>query len=84
MLQGYVVTIVAGLYWSRYVSSLLLSSGRCISSLLTRAPKEEPKEDTSASLNRLMGYMRPYLGRLVSVLVLVLLSSYGKWDSNFN
>ncbi|XP_056300185.1 antigen peptide transporter 1 [Pseudoliparis swirei] len=78
VLQGYVVTIVAGLYWSRYVSSLLLSSGRCISSLLTRAPKEEPKEDTSASLNRLMGYMRPYLGRLVSVLVLVLLSSYGE------
>ncbi|KAM6935088.1 antigen peptide transporter 1 [Lycodopsis pacificus] len=82
VLQGYVVTTVAWLYWSRYVSSLLLSGGRYISSLLTRAlsegPKEGPKEDTSASLKRLMGYMRPYVGRIVSVLFLVTLSSYGE------
>ncbi|XP_031723257.1 antigen peptide transporter 1 [Anarrhichthys ocellatus] len=82
VLQGYLVMVVAWLYWSRYVSSLLLSGGRYISSLLTRAlsegPKEGPKEDTSASLKRLMGYMRPYVGRIVSVLFLVILSSYGE------
>uniref|UniRef100_A0A8C3AFM2 Transporter 1, ATP-binding cassette, sub-family B (MDR/TAP) n=1 Tax=Cyclopterus lumpus TaxID=8103 RepID=A0A8C3AFM2_CYCLU len=65
VLQGYVVTLVAGLYWNRYVSSLLLSL-------------EEPKGDTSASRKRLMGYMWPYLGRFVFVLILVFLSSYGE------
>ncbi|XP_044063696.1 antigen peptide transporter 1 [Siniperca chuatsi] len=78
VLQGYVVTVVAWLYWSRYASSLLLSGGRYISSLFTRAPSEKAKEDTSASLKRLMGYMQPYLGRFVAVLFLVVLSSYGE------
>lgn len=78
MLQGYVVTVVAWLYWSRYVSSLLLSWGRYVSSLLTRAPAEKPKEDTRSPLQRLMGFMLPYLGRFVAVLFLVVLSSYGK------
>ncbi|XP_070691712.1 antigen peptide transporter 1 [Pempheris klunzingeri] len=78
VLQGYVVTLVAWLYWSRYASSLLLSWGRCVSSLLTRAPPKMPKEDTSTPLKRLMGYMLPYLGRFVAVLFLVALSSYGE------
>uniref|UniRef100_A0A8C9YGQ3 Transporter 1, ATP binding cassette subfamily B member n=1 Tax=Sander lucioperca TaxID=283035 RepID=A0A8C9YGQ3_SANLU len=78
VLQGYVVTVVAWLYWSRYVSSLLLSCGRYISSLLTRAPSEEPKEDTSTPLKRLMEYMLPYLWRFVFVLLLVVLSSCGE------
>lgn len=84
VLQGYVVTAVAWLYWSRYVSSLLLSWGRYISSLLTRAPSKKPKEDTGASLKRLMGYMRPYLQRFVVVLFLVVLSSYGKWGNTLD
>ncbi|XP_054477225.1 antigen peptide transporter 1 [Anoplopoma fimbria] len=78
VLQGYVVTVVAWLYWSRYVSSLLLSWGRYISSLLTRAPSEKPKDDTSTALRKLMGFMLPYLWRFVFVLVLVFLSSYGE------
>ncbi|XP_038566583.1 antigen peptide transporter 1 [Micropterus salmoides] len=78
VLQGYVVTVVAWLYWSRYVSSLLLTCGRYISSLFTRVPSDKPREDTSTSLKRLMGYMQPYLGRFVAVLFLVVLSSYGE------
>ncbi|KAF1388369.1 hypothetical protein PFLUV_G00089470 [Perca fluviatilis] len=78
VLQGYVVTVVAWLYWSRYVSSLLLSCGRYISSLLTMAPSEEPKEDTITPLKRLMEYMRPYFWRFVFVLLLVFLSSCGE------
>ncbi len=81
VLQGYAVTAVAWLYWSRYVSSLLLSWGRYISSLVTRAPSEKPKEDSGAPLKRLMGYMQPYLQRFVVVLFLVVLSSYGKWGN---
>lgn len=49
-----------------------------MSSLLTRAPSEKPKDDTIPPLKRLMGYMLPYLGRFVSVLILVVLSSYGE------
>ncbi|KAA8591853.1 hypothetical protein FQN60_017227 [Etheostoma spectabile] len=78
VLQGYAVTVVAWLYWSRYVSSLLLSCSRYISSLLTRAPSEEPREDTTTPLKRLMEYMRPYLWRFVFVLLLVVLSSCGE------
>ncbi|XP_033495536.1 antigen peptide transporter 1 [Epinephelus lanceolatus] len=78
VLQGYAVTVVAWLYWSRYVSSLLLSWGRYVSSLLTRAPSEKPKDDTISPLKRLMGYMLPYSGRFVFVLCLVVLSSYGE------
>ncbi|XP_072249683.1 antigen peptide transporter 1 [Leuresthes tenuis] len=65
--QGYVVTAVAWLYWSRYVSSWL-----------TRAPSVRAGPDTRASLKRLMGYMRPYARRFAAVLTLVVLSSYGE------
>ncbi|XP_074508784.1 antigen peptide transporter 1 isoform X1 [Sebastes fasciatus] len=89
VLQGYVVTMVAWLYWSRYVSSLLLSWGRYvsslllswgryISSLLTRAPSDKPKEVANSSLEKLMGFMLPYRWRFVLVLFLVVLSSYGE------
>lgn len=67
MLQCYGVTLVAWLYWSRYVSSFL-----------TRKTPETSKENTGASLKRLMGYMQPYAARFVAVLVLVNLSSYGE------
>uniref|UniRef100_UPI0037E78BDD antigen peptide transporter 1 n=1 Tax=Semicossyphus pulcher TaxID=241346 RepID=UPI0037E78BDD len=78
VLQGYVVTAVAWLYWSRYALSLLLSWGRYISSLWSRAPSDEPKDHTGASLKRLIGYMMPYRERFVAVLSLVVLSSYGE------
>ncbi|XP_074539063.1 antigen peptide transporter 1 [Halichoeres trimaculatus] len=78
VLQGYIVTVVAWLYWSRYVSSLLLSWGRYVSSFWTRMPSEESDDHTGASLKRLLGYMRPYLRRFIAVLCLVVLSSYGE------
>lgn len=78
VLHSYIVTVVAWLYWSRYVSSLLLSWGQYISSLWTRKPSEKPKKDTGASLKKMMGYMKPYFWRFVAVLILVVLSSYGE------
>ncbi|XP_062255496.1 antigen peptide transporter 1 [Platichthys flesus] len=78
VLQGYVVTAVAWLYWSQYASSLLLSSGRYISSLFTRTPSEKPEQETITLLNRLMGYLKPYKWRFVVVLSLVFVSSYGE------
>nr|XP_020465337.1 antigen peptide transporter 1 [Monopterus albus]XP_020465338.1 antigen peptide transporter 1 [Monopterus albus] len=78
VLQGYVVTVVAWIYWSRYVSSLLLSFSGYISSRFTKMPSEKPKEGTDANLKRLMEFMRPHLWRFVAVLILVVLSSYGE------
>lgn len=78
VLQGYIVTVVAWLYWSRYVSSLLISWGQYISSFIKRTPSQKPKEETGASLKRLMGYMQPFFWRFVAVLILVFLSSYGE------
>ncbi|XP_059196203.1 antigen peptide transporter 1 [Centropristis striata] len=78
VLQGYVVTVVAWIYWSRYVLSLLLSWGRYVSSLLTGAPSEKPEKETCTPLQRLIGFMLPYRGRFVAVLFLVVLSSYGE------
>nr|WIM36855.1 transporter 1, ATP binding cassette subfamily B member [Ogcocephalus cubifrons] len=78
VLQGYAVTLVAWLYWSQYVSSLLLSCVRCISSLWSRPGEKEKEKATGVSLKRLAAYMLPYRGRFVAVLVLVVLSSYGE------
>ncbi|CAB1438941.1 unnamed protein product [Pleuronectes platessa] len=78
VLQGYVVTAVAWLYWSQYASSLLISSGRYISSLFTRTPSEKPEQETITLLSRLMGYLKPYKWRFVVVLSLVFVSSYGE------
>lgn len=77
VLQSYFVTVVAWLYWSRYILSLLLSLGRYISSPWRRMLSDCPSEGTGASLRRLMGYMQPYLSRFVIMLCLVILSSYG-------
>ncbi|XP_017288780.1 antigen peptide transporter 1 [Kryptolebias marmoratus] len=69
VLQGYAVTAVSWLYWSRYVSSFFMR----------RAPSEKkPRLDSSASMRKLMGYMTPYLWRFVAVLILVVLSSCGE------
>uniref|UniRef100_A0A3P9JN70 Transporter 1, ATP-binding cassette, sub-family B (MDR/TAP) n=1 Tax=Oryzias latipes TaxID=8090 RepID=A0A3P9JN70_ORYLA len=64
--QGYVVTAVANLYFIK------------ASSAWSKAPPRSSGPDTRASLKRLMGYMRPYLGRFILVLALVILSSYGE------
>lgn len=78
LLQGYFVTLVAGIYWNQYLSSLLLSCGRAVSSLLRRAPSAASEEAREVSVWRLASYMRPYSGRFVVVVVLVVLSSYGE------
>lgn len=78
LLQGYLVTLVAGIYWNQYLSSLLLSCGRAVSSLLRRAPSAASEEAQGVSVWRLASYMRPYSGRFVVVVVLVVLSSYGE------
>lgn len=80
MLYGYVITLLAWLYWSHYVSSLLLSCCKGASALLSRTTSEEPKVDTTAPLRRLYTFTRPYLWRFAIVLLLVILSSYGKTD----
>ncbi|XP_047218022.1 antigen peptide transporter 1 [Girardinichthys multiradiatus] len=70
VLQGYAVTAVAWLYWSRYLSPFM-----------TRGPtkkKEKTGPDSRASLKKLMGYMLPYTPRFIVVLALVVLSSYGE------
>ncbi|XP_028281706.1 antigen peptide transporter 1 [Parambassis ranga] len=78
VLQSYFVTVVAWLYWGRYILTLLLSLGRYISSPWRRMLSEGPSEGTGASLRRLMGYMQPYLSRFVIMLCLVIASSYGE------
>ncbi|KAM4601484.1 antigen peptide transporter 1 [Polymixia lowei] len=67
LVQSYGVTAVAGIYWSRYFSSLLS----------TRAA-EDPKEDTWIFLKRLVGFMQPHRCRFVVVIILVVLSSLGE------
>uniref|UniRef100_A0A8C7NVE8 Transporter 1, ATP-binding cassette, sub-family B (MDR/TAP) n=1 Tax=Oncorhynchus mykiss TaxID=8022 RepID=A0A8C7NVE8_ONCMY len=63
---GYCVTVVAWLYWTRYVPSLLTK------------PTKEPQKKTGASLEKLMGYMKPYIIRFGAVLSLVVISSLGE------
>lgn len=72
------VTLVAGVYWNQYVSSLLLSCGGAVSSLLRRTPSAASRDAGGVSVWRLASYMRPYPFRFVSVVVLVVLSSYGE------
>ncbi|XP_064803253.1 uncharacterized protein LOC135521258 isoform X1 [Oncorhynchus masou masou] len=63
--QGYCVTVVAWLYWTRYVPSLLTK------------PTKEPQKKTGASLEKLMAYMKPYIIRFGVMLSLVVISSLG-------
>lgn len=79
MCQVYATTLLAWLYWSRYASSLLLSCCTCASALLRRTPPpEKPETGATPPLRRLYHFTRPYLWRFVAVLLLVILSSYGK------
>uniref|UniRef100_A0A8C6T993 Transporter 1, ATP-binding cassette, sub-family B (MDR/TAP) n=1 Tax=Neogobius melanostomus TaxID=47308 RepID=A0A8C6T993_9GOBI len=73
VLQGYAVTVLAWIYWSRYISSLLRSSTHTLLSCARGGALE-----WDGRLLRLLGYMRPYSGRFTVVLVLVVLSSYGE------
>lgn len=73
VLQGYLVTALAWIYWSRHVWSLLRSSARALRSLARGGAVP-----VGGRLLRLLGYMRPYSWRFSGVLLLVALSSYGE------
>lgn len=78
VLQGYVITLVACMYWTRYILSLLNSCVRHIVSLLPGGTAGGFEEVAGTAVRRLLGCMRPYLWRFVFVLTLVMLSSYGE------
>uniref|UniRef100_A0A3P8W604 Transporter 1, ATP-binding cassette, sub-family B (MDR/TAP) n=2 Tax=Cynoglossus semilaevis TaxID=244447 RepID=A0A3P8W604_CYNSE len=78
VLQGYVVTAVAWLYWTRYMSSLQVSMGKYISFLFTKTPSEKVEEHTVAILKRLGNFIMPYRWRFVTVMTLVVVSCYGE------
>lgn len=73
VLQGYVVTALSWLYWTRHVSLWLRSLGRTLLSFARGGAVE-----WDGRLLRLLGYMRPYGIRFSGVLVLVVLSSWGE------
>lgn len=73
VLQGYMVTALAWVYWSRHISSLLRSSAHSLLSCVRGGALE-----WDSRLLRLLGYMRPYSRRFGAVLVLVFLSSWGE------
>lgn len=76
----YATTLVAWLYWSHYVSSLLRFCRQRVSALLKTTPPAEPRAGATAPLRRLYLFARPYLWRFAAVLLLVVLSTYGKTD----
>uniref|UniRef100_A0A6Q2YA24 Transporter 1, ATP-binding cassette, sub-family B (MDR/TAP) n=1 Tax=Esox lucius TaxID=8010 RepID=A0A6Q2YA24_ESOLU len=64
--SSYCVTVVAWLYWTRYVPSFLTT------------PTKDSKEKSGASLEKLVAYMKPYIIRFGAVFILVVLSSLGE------
>ncbi|XP_016136985.1 antigen peptide transporter 1-like [Sinocyclocheilus grahami] len=65
LLQGYAVLALSLLLWKRHVPTLLPT-----------AKKE--KTEQKASLQRLLGYMKPFSGRFAAVFFFVVISSLGK------
>ncbi|KAG7317958.1 hypothetical protein KOW79_018993 [Hemibagrus wyckioides] len=66
LIQSYAVSALSLLLWERYVPSVLTKK------------KVEPKQKSQASLQRLLGYMKPYRGRFTAVLLFVVASSLGE------
>ncbi|KAL4646801.1 antigen peptide transporter 1 [Arapaima gigas] len=66
ILQGYGVTAVSLLLWQRYIPSL------------SSKPTKEPQKKNGASLQRLMGYMKPYIIQFSAVIFFVIISSLGE------
>uniref|UniRef100_A0A673JZR7 Antigen peptide transporter 1-like n=1 Tax=Sinocyclocheilus rhinocerous TaxID=307959 RepID=A0A673JZR7_9TELE len=65
LLQGYAVLALSLLLWKRHVPTLLPT-----------AKKE--KTEQKASLQRLLGYMKPFSGRFAAVFFFVVISSLGE------
>uniref|UniRef100_A0A3B4BM23 Uncharacterized protein n=1 Tax=Periophthalmus magnuspinnatus TaxID=409849 RepID=A0A3B4BM23_9GOBI len=76
VLQGYGVTALAWVYWSRHVFPRLRSTSRSLRSWFRRDPSGKTQIDRR--LQRLLGYMRPYSWRFAMVLVMVVFSSAGE------
>ncbi|XP_030641513.1 antigen peptide transporter 1 [Chanos chanos] len=66
LLQGYGVTALSLLLWTRYMPSILPGK------------RAKPKEKKETPLQKLMGYMRPYTGRFIVVIFFVIISSLGE------
>ncbi|KAA0702664.1 Antigen peptide transporter 1 [Triplophysa tibetana] len=67
LLQGYAVLALSLLLWKRYVPTLLPST-----------EKKKTEEKGKASLQRLLGYMKPFTGRFAVVFFFVVVSSLGE------
>lgn len=67
LLQGYVVLALSLLLWKRYVPTLLPT-----------AKKQKTEQKGNASLQRLLGYMKPFSERFAVVFFFVVISSLGK------
>ncbi|XP_067303867.1 antigen peptide transporter 1 [Pseudorasbora parva] len=67
LLQGYLVLALSLLLWKRHVSTLF-----------PKAKKPETKQKGKASLQRLLGYMKPFSGRFAAVFFFVVISSLGE------
>ncbi|XP_027013646.2 antigen peptide transporter 1 [Tachysurus fulvidraco] len=66
LLQSYAVSALSLLLWERYVPSVPTKK------------EKKPKEKGPASLQRLLGYLKPYWGRFTAVLLFVVASSLGE------
>lgn len=66
LLQSYVVVAVSWLFWTRYMPNIL--SGKT----------QKPTKKNGASLQRLLGYMKPHACRFTAVITLVIVSSLGE------
>ncbi|KAL7840105.1 hypothetical protein AOLI_G00254280 [Acnodon oligacanthus] len=66
LLQGYAVLALSLLLWKRYVPSIFSKS------------KVKAPEKGQTSLQRLLGYLKPYHSRFTAVISLVILSSLGE------
>ncbi|KAI7806642.1 antigen peptide transporter 1 [Triplophysa rosa] len=67
LLQGYAVLALSLLLWKRYVPTLLPST-----------EKRKTEQKGKASLQRLLGYMKPFTGRFAVVFFFVVISSLGE------
>ncbi|XP_060756352.1 antigen peptide transporter 1 [Neoarius graeffei] len=66
LLQCYAVSALSLLLWERYVPTVLTKT------------KVKPKEKSQASLQRLVGYMKPYQRRFIAIVLFVIASSLGE------
>lgn len=73
IVQSYLVTALAWLYWTRHVSPCLRSSGRALRSCVVGGALQ-----WDGRVRRLLGFMRPYSWRFGTVLLTVVLSSWGE------